>query len=1046
MKSRRNNSRLASMVFGMNQPGESPRTLCALVPNQEIGNERVYPIPDLRTLAKWIPNPISAALLLVVMAGLCRGEEPLADRLTRVQKQEARQQQIQGDSQRLVAVWTELLDEPERNALKGGETEAAKNLHGVVSRLSQTEMGAVIELLEKSRGALDPNLAQQQIVGAHSKQKGILVELKRLLAEFDRNRVKTAIVSKLGELNQRAEANLQKTVELQRLSKSAEKALFAPVLKASLEEQQREQLAIDEDLKAAISDIENLKPENRSLAEPWKAVLAKAKEASPVLSAAAEALKQAQLPQAIEQERAARDAMRQIARLLTPEDSLKLLREGEQKLDQMIKEQQAVIKQTASIPEERTIDQWIAKAMQDPASPLAKMLAKTPPKAGVAVRDDPRVQDGFEKFAKKRNDDAAALEKREAGLGENARDLRSDLENSGKKAAEEIKGVEGSLQSAGRELVPKSGLGNPDVTAAVKGESAALRKMQAAMGALQQELAQAEAAASSTSSSDGESAPNQQEQTPATAQAPPVSAAPLQTAATMETLKDLQKQTHDLATQEAQAATEAKAQAATEKKAAAKPGAPVDPRKRDEQNLAAVQAQKAMLDRAGQLQQRIAAVAPQAAQSLLQAAGEMQRAQAALTDPAQRGAAALAAQKSLDTAEKQLGAEISKSQQANDALAAAHKAADLLPALIAAEQNLELETLKAAAPGAPPTASKDIAEKQKEIHKDLMTLRRTPGVAPDATRALNDAEREMGAAKSRAMQKDVAGADKSERAAVDKLDQARKAQAEKIAALEKQLGRAPAPQAADAGLARYQLERAQAQIQQAMSAMAAEAGGRRGDAETRRRGEEEGGGMQEAARQLKSAEADVAQAQGSIPSSHSAAAAIEKARGALAAGVDQAEQAGQKSGGNASAALENAASAQKSLAQASALLAQEQAGITPANENQNGQASQSQPADNQPAQSSDGKAQSSEANGKPGESPEKQASQPGGTDPHGNNEKAEQELKRGANEPAKTKSQFIGLPPRDRAVIEQTQSENYPAEYGAMVEQYMQNLSDRPHQ
>jgi hypothetical protein len=38
-------------------------------------------------------------------------------------------------------------------------------------------------------------------------------------------------------------------------------------------------------------------------------------------------------------------------------------------------------------------------------------------------------------------------------------------------------------------------------------------------------------------------------------------------------------------------------------------------------------------------------------------------------------------------------------------------------------------------------------------------------------------------------------------------------------------------------------------------------------------------------------------------------------------------------------------------------------------------------------------------------------------------------------------SAFAALPPRERAVIEQSQAEKYPEEYGAQVEQYLLNLA-----
>jgi hypothetical protein len=38
--------------------------------------------------------------------------------------------------------------------------------------------------------------------------------------------------------------------------------------------------------------------------------------------------------------------------------------------------------------------------------------------------------------------------------------------------------------------------------------------------------------------------------------------------------------------------------------------------------------------------------------------------------------------------------------------------------------------------------------------------------------------------------------------------------------------------------------------------------------------------------------------------------------------------------------------------------------------------------------------------------------------------------------------QFVGLPDRDRAAIQQSQSEKYPPEYGPMIEQYMRSLAN----
>ena len=40
------------------------------------------------------------------------------------------------------------------------------------------------------------------------------------------------------------------------------------------------------------------------------------------------------------------------------------------------------------------------------------------------------------------------------------------------------------------------------------------------------------------------------------------------------------------------------------------------------------------------------------------------------------------------------------------------------------------------------------------------------------------------------------------------------------------------------------------------------------------------------------------------------------------------------------------------------------------------------------------------------------------------------------------KAQYLALPARDRATIQQSQSEKYPQQYATKIEQYLRNLSD----
>jgi hypothetical protein len=84
---------------------------------------------------------------------------------------------------------------------------------------------------------------------------------------------------------------------------------------------------------------------------------------------------------------------------------------------------------------------------------------------------------------------------------------------------------------------------------------------------------------------------------------------------------------------------------------------------------------------------------------------------------------------------------------------------------------------------------------------------------------------------------------------------------------------------------------------------------------------------------------------------------------------------------------------------------------------------------------------------KPGPGPGKGPPQADGTpSPQGDGREGNWDGRGGTDGPRRSTlgpGQFTGLPARDRAAIQQSQSEKYPQEYGPLVEQYLKNLSDQ---
>ena len=175
---------------------------------------------------------------------------------------------------------------------------------------------------------------------------------------------------------------------------------------------------------------------------------------------------------------------------------------------------------------------------------------------------------------------------------------------------------------------------------------------------------------------------------------------------------------------------------------------------------------------------------------------------------------------------------------------------------------------------------------------------------------------------------------------------------------------------------------------------------------------------QQGAQQLTQAAQSAAKAsqQSGTQASATAKQAMQQAAQQLSNAASQAKD------GQNSAAQQSAQNAAQALARAQATMAAQQAGLSPS------QGGAPMPPQGQGKEAKPGK--SSLASDQPSQGAEAYA--PG--DP--------QAVQRGSREAALKRVDFIGLPARERAAIEQSLREKYPQEYGALVEQYLLNLAN----
>ena len=429
--------------------------------------------------------------------------------------------------------------------------------------------------------------------------------------------------------------------------------------------------------------------------------------------------------------------------------------------------------------------------------------------------------------------------------------------------------------------------------------------------------------------------------------------------------------------------------------------------------------------RAERMAERAAELAPGSEQALKAAradAQESERAMAASDNAKGREEAAQAAQQ-LANAAQEIAKEMSKTeaakQQADDAQAALAQ----LAKLIEQEQAIDLDAAKAKALSAQ-RATEEFARLEKaQTGIQEMTEDYKGSLGPlqlAASQALGDAMIDMGAARAELEAGNAAPARESAQRAIEKMIAAKNSMGQQLAEAMKQMGNEMPATPEEMAKAANQIQQALQEVNAAQKLLANAAAAKGVPAEQ---------AMKQASEQLAKAAQQAAQA------AAQSAMMPEQLQQAAQKAADGAAQAA--SGENAPAQQSAQQAAQK-LSQAAAAMAAQQAGI---GQQQAGAAKQ--PGEGQePGPGMKGKGQ------KPGRGDgtgkkETATNQPPGEGAEDYKAGSEpQAVERQARQAALKKATFIGLPARERDAIQQGLGEKYPAEYGAMVEQYLLNLAN----
>ncbi len=873
------------------------------------------------------PRCLILACSIAALSGLTLHAEPAPTESIR--DSEVKQQQLQGEATGLAGQLDGMIAEYARNGLSGEDVDTVKALRDSINRLSASEMQQIVAILQKAGGLADAGQAKKQVSEAFSAQKNLLVQMKRLLAQHQRDQQAIDLASELTQLADRQSTNLQNGIELGKWAGGRKPDGFEAALQAHLEGQQTEEAAIGEELKLLaekIAGFAKATADDPELAARFQKGLEAVQKLQPSTDGATAALKEGQLFKAVTQEKATRDAMRKLAReVAPPTDAAEALRQATRDLEKIAGEQRDLAANIAKAQAPANFEQWLETKIAENAGKGGERKFQHPIDQ---LRGEKKLHEEFENLQREKAGELASLDDPQGDLATKTDLAAQDMARNAPTAAAGVKAAEAKMQEARAAMAENNG-------------AAAAKNAQDAAAALDAVRAQVEKLAGL----DTGRTPDRM----------------------VNNVQRLDQAAHELAKREAAAA--------------------LNPDKT---------AQATLSNQIQQLAQRAAIEAPAAAADLQKAADDAQKAATAAEagQVAQATAAQLAAAQDLAKADQQLNQVVAKVQQVQQQRAVAQKAGDTIKAIILAQQALERDTAKALAQYQPKHDELFSGQGPRQEELQSRTGKFKTGLSPEFTAALSaltDATIDMGQAQDALEKPDGKPADDFEKKALADLYRVQKVLTAKAEDADAELGNPPNPQT----------EEAVAQMAAQAAAAAAQA------MQTLKQGQ-----AQQAAQQLLQAAVQA----GTLAVQPGAQQdAAQEAADALS------QAAAQAAANNLPEAQAATLQAQQDLFRAQTALTQMQAGLAQAAPEPPGAPHEGPPhAGDHPGQHSS--TQGTHA---------AKGFQPGGDDA----------VQKGTRSASVKSASFAGLPPRERAAIEQSRSEKYPEEYGVAVEQYLRNLA-----
>jgi hypothetical protein len=353
------------------------------------------------------------------------------------------EQEVREHTAAVVAQVQSLIDELIANGISGDDVKVLNATKAALTNLSEAEMDRVISSLQKAGEATNATDTQQHVVSAYTDQKGIILQFRQILRDYEQRQAAYELPVRFKELSNRQTDTMRTSAEVARntAGKSATELTTMEQTTQGIVQADQDaivnetNLAIDQLNKAAAdSTQDDASVLQQAQADIKTGVLAQA------LADANTNLKAGQFLKALNSQKIARDELRHIARDLSPPaDAVDALADSAAALEKLIAEQKNLLGDTN-----------------------AAISAKVP---------------------------APGLDVKQGGLVDDDNTLQQDMQSTAADAAAIVKSAISPMQQS------RAALSTDGLTNSVPNQNDAITKLEAADKLLQQQLADAQKAA-----------------------------------------------------------------------------------------------------------------------------------------------------------------------------------------------------------------------------------------------------------------------------------------------------------------------------------------------------------------------------------------------------------------------------------------------------------------------------------------------------------------------------------------------------------------------